>query len=321
MVSEKLNQAVQLIKSGNKIAALPILKEIVQAEPNNENAWLWLYSCVEKVEQKKYCLQQAIRINPDNQKAHEALLKLESQTSIAAQQTHPSTDPFTRSSMENLDREKQQTQPRTKESLKRKGILPFIGIFFVTACLVLTLLAILLVRIPVVSQIFNLFPEWTYSASMKPVLAELQVWLSGPVNQLELDLSSPYGHERESGYTNYDALNYYDLMPDMMRVLGFSPSQIVEMQQETRANLAENLLPTLSSVKQNGFVIVTKLEGINPPDSIKVAHERVSSCVRYKVETANAMIAFLDTGNDSNFPTGDCNFFEESLQMISDFIK
>lgn len=44
MASEKLNQAVQLIKSGNKIAALPILKEIVQAEPNNGNAWLWLYS-------------------------------------------------------------------------------------------------------------------------------------------------------------------------------------------------------------------------------------------------------------------------------------
>lgn len=77
MASEKLSQAVQLIKSGNKVAALPILKEVVQAEPNNENAWLWLYSCVGNVEQKKYCLQQALRINSNNQKASEALYKLE----------------------------------------------------------------------------------------------------------------------------------------------------------------------------------------------------------------------------------------------------
>ncbi len=81
MTSEKLAQAVQLIKSGNKIGAIPILKEIVQADPSNENAWLWLYSCVEKSDQKIYCLKQALKINPDNQKTHDALFKLENKTS------------------------------------------------------------------------------------------------------------------------------------------------------------------------------------------------------------------------------------------------
>jgi hypothetical protein len=73
MTTEKLSQAVQLIKSGNKIDALPILKEVVQTEPNNENAWLWLYSCVENVEQKRYCLQQVLKINPNNQGAQKWL--------------------------------------------------------------------------------------------------------------------------------------------------------------------------------------------------------------------------------------------------------
>ena len=74
--ADQLNNAVQLIKAGNKQAALPILREVVQADPNNENAWLWLFSCVEKPEQKKFCLQQALKINPDNQNTQKALDKL-----------------------------------------------------------------------------------------------------------------------------------------------------------------------------------------------------------------------------------------------------
>lgn len=76
MTSEKLNQAVALIKSGNKQAAIPILKEVLQSEPNNETAWLWLYSSVDNLSQKKFCLEKALAINPNNQNARMALEKL-----------------------------------------------------------------------------------------------------------------------------------------------------------------------------------------------------------------------------------------------------
>ncbi len=155
---------------------------------------------------------------------------------------------------------------------------------------------------------------------MKPVLNELQAWLNGPIQQYEQDLARPYGHGEPNDYTNLDAINFYDLTPEFGG-LGYSPSDIVQMQQEIRANLAENLLPTLNAIKQDGFVLVTKLEGMNPPDSVKTAHERLTSCVNYKTEIVNAMIIFLETGNDSNTPNGDCNFFEESLQTISNFIN
>jgi hypothetical protein len=86
MTSEKLNQAVALIKTGNKPAALPVLKEIIQANPRDENAWLWLYACVDEVEQKKICLQKALEINPANLDAHVALGKLTDLTSWPVQQ-------------------------------------------------------------------------------------------------------------------------------------------------------------------------------------------------------------------------------------------
>jgi beta-lactamase superfamily II metal-dependent hydrolase len=87
MTSDTLRQAVQLIKAGDKQAALPILKNIVQTEPNNEMAWSWLYSCVESVPHKKYCLQKVLEINPNNQKAREVLEKLAMSTPAAQAQS------------------------------------------------------------------------------------------------------------------------------------------------------------------------------------------------------------------------------------------
>lgn len=79
MSENKLNEAISLVKAGNKKVAAQLLKEIVQHEPGNEVAWLWLYSCVDNIEQKKYCLQKAIEINPGNLKAKEALSRLSPQ--------------------------------------------------------------------------------------------------------------------------------------------------------------------------------------------------------------------------------------------------
>jgi tetratricopeptide (TPR) repeat protein len=90
--SDKFDDAVQLIKSGNKPAAVPMLKEIVQANPGDEDAWLWLHSCVEQVEEKKYCLQKALEINPDNQPARNALKKLTDLTPQPVQQAAAQTE-------------------------------------------------------------------------------------------------------------------------------------------------------------------------------------------------------------------------------------
>lgn len=89
MASDDLNQAVQLIKAGNKQAALPLLKQIIQSDPNNETAWLWLYTCVENPAQKKYCLQKALEINPNNINAREALNKITASVSPASQMPTP----------------------------------------------------------------------------------------------------------------------------------------------------------------------------------------------------------------------------------------
>jgi len=119
MVSDKLNAAIAAIKAGNKAVGLRLLSEVVQADPNNETAWLWLSTCVNKTEQKKYCLSKALSINPSNQNARRALEQLESspQPSFEEMSSVSSTK-----SLSSLPTQKvQQVPPGAKEESQTTG--------------------------------------------------------------------------------------------------------------------------------------------------------------------------------------------------------
>lgn len=73
---EKLSRAIQLIKEGNKQNAGEILLELVNDEPNNELAWLWLSSCYDNEKKKLFSLSKVLEINPNNEKARIAYQKL-----------------------------------------------------------------------------------------------------------------------------------------------------------------------------------------------------------------------------------------------------
>lgn len=73
---EELKQAVELIKAGRKKAGGRILTDILNVDPENERAWLWVTACVDSDQERKYCLEQVLRINPNNQAAQKALAKL-----------------------------------------------------------------------------------------------------------------------------------------------------------------------------------------------------------------------------------------------------
>jgi hypothetical protein len=77
MPSEKLNSAITAIKSGDRATGSRLLAEILLAEPSNETAWIWLATCVEDVEKKKYCLKKALSLNPGNFTYINAIIKLE----------------------------------------------------------------------------------------------------------------------------------------------------------------------------------------------------------------------------------------------------
>ncbi len=73
----ELRQAVSAIKSGDKKTGKKILSDILKADRDNARAWLWLSTCVDSTEEKKRCLHETLRLDPNNESAKKALSKLE----------------------------------------------------------------------------------------------------------------------------------------------------------------------------------------------------------------------------------------------------
>ena len=93
MTTNKLQEAISLIKSGDRQGGLQLLSEVLQADPGNELAWLWMSGLVSG-EKKRYCLEKALSINPNNLQAKQQLAQLlPSQSAQSAQVQIPSVQP------------------------------------------------------------------------------------------------------------------------------------------------------------------------------------------------------------------------------------
>jgi len=68
-VQDKLPQGIAALKAGKKSEAEQILKEVVQQNPQNMDAWLWLGASVSTPNETLYCLERVLELEPDNQKA------------------------------------------------------------------------------------------------------------------------------------------------------------------------------------------------------------------------------------------------------------
>jgi len=66
MDSETLNRAIELSKKGRKQEARSVLQGLVQREPNNSQAWLWLADAMGSNAERLAVLQEALQQNPDN---------------------------------------------------------------------------------------------------------------------------------------------------------------------------------------------------------------------------------------------------------------
>src|SRR5215213_1226888 len=81
MTSDKLRQAIELIKNGDKKGGQNLLVDVVNTDPNNETAWLWLSSVVPQ-EKRIFCLEKALGINPHNIQARNQLEKIKSSEQV-----------------------------------------------------------------------------------------------------------------------------------------------------------------------------------------------------------------------------------------------
>lgn len=72
----RLLDAVELIQTNRKSEAIPILRQLIGENNNFEEAWLWMSVAVESMDQSMICLDNVLRINPRNEAALRAMLRL-----------------------------------------------------------------------------------------------------------------------------------------------------------------------------------------------------------------------------------------------------
>ncbi len=77
-LQQKLRTGIDAAKRGDRATARRMLEQVIGADDSNEMAWLWLASVVNTAAERRTCLERVLQINPRNERAREALRRLNS---------------------------------------------------------------------------------------------------------------------------------------------------------------------------------------------------------------------------------------------------
>jgi hypothetical protein len=73
---DRLLDAVDLIKEERRQEAVGVLRELIHEDADFEDAWLWMSVAVDSLDQSSVCLDNVLRVNPDNMQAAGALHRI-----------------------------------------------------------------------------------------------------------------------------------------------------------------------------------------------------------------------------------------------------
>jgi tetratricopeptide (TPR) repeat protein len=81
--AEILQKAIQSARAGRREAARDMLIDLVETDPQNEMAWMWLSGLVESLEDKIIACENVLTLNPSNEKVRLYLTQLQERQGTA----------------------------------------------------------------------------------------------------------------------------------------------------------------------------------------------------------------------------------------------
>lgn len=90
----KLEEAVEILEKGNKLDGIRMIEGILQEDPRNELAWMWLGAASYDVGKQRECYLRALEINPRNKLAKQRLDDVEDKLTAAGIALQPLATPL-----------------------------------------------------------------------------------------------------------------------------------------------------------------------------------------------------------------------------------
>src|SRR5512134_2878002 len=67
-------EAIEAVREGNKNRARELLTGLLKTDQNNATYWVWMSSTVDTTKERIYCLQTALKLDPENVAAKRGLI-------------------------------------------------------------------------------------------------------------------------------------------------------------------------------------------------------------------------------------------------------
>ena len=131
-IKQALDKAATVIKAGDLQTGKEILKWVLEREPNNVLAWLWLSRCVKTDEAKLECFNRVLAIDPNNKHALDGVQRYGGGDRIQDTPTSqlPSSAPPSAQAPA-----KQQESAESKEKPKRRRLFMIVGGGLILLCM------------------------------------------------------------------------------------------------------------------------------------------------------------------------------------------
>src|SRR5690348_16723518 len=88
-MSDLTARGIEAYKQGNIAEAYQLFVQALRENANDELAWLWISGTIASDKDKIICLENALRINPNNQVTRQALARLQEKVKAEEQPSAP----------------------------------------------------------------------------------------------------------------------------------------------------------------------------------------------------------------------------------------
>src|SRR5437660_4399339 len=90
-IERLMNEGQAAVKRGDKAMSRTLLTQLLELEPHNEQAWMWLSGAVTDLTEQQTCLENVLIINPNNAQARKGLEFIRAKSGKA---TSPALDSY-----------------------------------------------------------------------------------------------------------------------------------------------------------------------------------------------------------------------------------